>query len=63
VRRKHSGLASGDRDERGQRRHWERWPRYRSTQGHSWWLGGKDSVLPMQGAQIPSLVRELDPTC
>ena len=24
-------------------------PGYRSTQGHSWWLGGKDSVLPMQG--------------
>ena len=26
------------------------------------WRSGKDSVLPMQGAQVRSLVRELDPT-
>ena len=28
-----------------------------------WWSSGKDSMLPMQEAQIPSLVRELDSTC
>ena len=33
------------------------------VQGLSWWRSGKDSVLPMQRAQVRSLVRELDPTC
>ena len=28
-----------------------------------WWRRGEDSVLPMQGARVRSLVRELDPTC
>ena len=28
-----------------------------------WWCSGWDSALPMQGAQLRSLVRELDPTC
>ena len=27
------------------------------------WSSGLDSVLPIQGAQVPSLVREPDPTC
>jgi len=31
--------------------------------GLSWWSSGSDSVLPAQGAQVQSLVRELDPTC
>ena len=28
-----------------------------------WWSNGYDSMLPMQGTQVQSLVRELDPTC
>ena len=28
-----------------------------------WWHSGWDSTLPMQGAWVRSLVRELDPTC
>ena len=28
-----------------------------------WWSSGSDSVFSMQGARVPSLVRELDPTC
>ena len=32
-------------------------------QGFPWWSSGSDSKLPMQGAQVQSLVRELDPTC
>ena len=31
------------------------------TEGLPWWFRGKDSSLPMQGAQVQSLVRELDP--
>ena len=27
------------------------------------WSSGWKSMLPMQGAQVPSLVGELDPTC
>ena len=34
-----------------------RWPL-----GRSWRSSGWDSVLPMQGAQVPFLVKELDPT-
>lgn len=30
--------------------------------GLPWWSGGWDSTLPMQGACIPSLVKELNPT-
>lgn len=30
--------------------------------GLPWWLSGKDSVVPEEGAQDPYLVRELDPT-
>ena len=30
--------------------------------GFPWWVTGSDSMLPMQGAQVQSLVRELDPT-
>ena len=26
-----------------------------------WWSSGYDSMLPMQGTQVQSLVRELDP--
>ena len=29
--------------------------------GFPWWSTGSDSMLPMQGAQVQSLVRELDP--
>ena len=28
-----------------------------------WWSRDSDSMLPRQGAQVQSLVRELDPTC
>ena len=28
-----------------------------------WWRSGWDSALPMQGARVRSLARELDPTC
>ena len=31
--------------------------------GLPWWSSGWDSELPMQGAWVRSLVRELDPTC
>ena len=31
--------------------------------GLPWWSSGKGSVLPMQGAWVRSLVRELDPSC
>ena len=31
--------------------------------GLPWGSSGKDSTLPMQEAQVRSLVRELDPTC
>ena len=31
--------------------------------GLPWWSSGYDSSLPRQGARVPSLVRELDPTC
>ena len=29
--------------------------------GLPWWASGWDSELPIQGAQVPSLIRELDP--
>ena len=29
------------------------------TKGPPWWSSGWDSTLPMQGAQVPSQVREL----
>ena len=28
-----------------------------------WWSSGSDSKLPRQGARVPALVRQLDPTC
>ena len=31
--------------------------------GPPWWSSGWDSTFPTQGAQVQSLVRELDPTC
>ena len=31
--------------------------------GLPWWSSGWDSVLPVQGSWVQSLVRELDPTC
>lgn len=31
--------------------------------GIFWWPSGYNFVLPMQGALVRSLVRELDPTC
>ena len=31
--------------------------------GTSWWASGQDFTLPMWEAWVPSLVRELDPTC
>ena len=31
--------------------------------GIPWWPSGLDFELPMQGDQVQSLVRELDPTC
>ena len=34
-----------------------------SVLGLFWWSSGQDSTLPMQGAWVPSLVGELDPTC
>ena len=33
------------------------------SKGLRWWSTSQDSVLPMQEAQVQSLVRELDPTC
>ena len=33
-----------------------------SVGGFLWWSSGGDSVLPMQGTRVQSLVRELDPT-
>ena len=44
----------------------EDWWRMRHSEyevwGLPWWSGGWDSTLPMQGACIPSLVKELNPT-
>ena len=34
-----------------------------NNQGLPWWSSGWDSVLPMQGAWVRSLVRELRSTC
>ena len=34
-----------------------------NLEGLSWWSTGWDSVLPMQGTQVQSMVRELGPTC
>ena len=31
--------------------------------GLRWWSNGEDIELPMQAAQVQSLVRELDPAC
>ena len=31
--------------------------------GLPWWSSGYDSALPMQGAWVRFLARELDPTC
>ena len=31
------------------------------VQGLPWWSSGQDFMLPMQGAQVQLLVRELDP--
>ena len=36
---------------------------YSKKQGHPWWSSPQDSTLPMQGAQVWSPVRELDPAC
>ena len=33
------------------------------SQGLPWWTSSWDSEFPMQGTWVPSLVRELDPTC
>ena len=33
----------------------------RGLGGLPWWSSGQDSKLPVPGAQVPSLVRELDP--
>ena len=35
------------------------WSGPKRTQGLPWWSRGSDSVLPMKGAQVQSLVREL----
>ena len=32
-------------------------------EGLPWWSSGWDSMLPMQGAWVQSLVGELDPAC
>ena len=34
----------------------------RHQSGLPWWSSGQDSMLPVQGSQVLSLVRELDPT-
>ena len=34
-----------------------------NLEGIPWWSTGWDSVLPMQGTWVQSLVRELGPTC
>ena len=39
------------------------WCQLSTVLGLSWRSSGYDSVLPMQGAQVQSLVRELDPMC
>ena len=33
------------------------------VRGLPWWSSDQDSMLSVQGAQVPSPVRELDPTC
>ena len=33
------------------------------AEGLPWWSSGWDSTLPKKGAQVQSLVWELDPTC
>ena len=33
------------------------------VQGLPWWSSGLDSILPIQGVQVQSLVGELNPTC
>lgn len=33
------------------------------TSLRDWWSYGRDLELPVQGAQVQSVVRELDPTC
>ena len=33
------------------------------TWGLPWWSSGWDSTLQVQGSQVHTLVRELDPTC
>ena len=35
----------------------------KKSQGLPWWRSGWDSVLPMQGAGVQSLISELDPIC
>ena len=35
----------------------------KEMEGLPWWSSGWDSTLPMQGAQVQSLIMELDPTC
>ena len=35
------------------------WLKFSINLGLSWWSSGEDSVLPLQGAQVRSLVREL----
>ena len=35
----------------------------KSNRGLSWWSNGQDSTLPIQGAWLQSLTRELDATC
>ena len=35
----------------------------RQFKGLLWWSSGCNSTLPMQAAQVQSLVRELDPIC
>ena len=34
-----------------------------TPKGLPWWPSGYDSTLPIQGGQVRSLLRELDPTC
>ena len=36
---------------------------YNTERGLLWWSSGQDIALSMQGVWVPSLVRELDPTC
>ena len=66
TRREREKEREGKRDRERARTTWswilkfKRFNRHQS--GLPWWSSGQDSTLPMQGSQVLSLVRELEPT-